>query len=392
MAEEKPTSKLTVLQLLPTLESGGVERGTLEVAQALVERGHRALVMSGGGRLVAPLIALGAEHFEWPIGRKSLKTLLLVRKLRRFLQDQKVDLVHARSRIPAWIAYLTWRGMNPRTRPRFVTTVHGLYGVNRYSGIMTRGEAVIAVSETVRDYILREYPDTPAAHIHVIPRGVDGAAYPHGWKPDATWQNTFFSQFPRAAGKRVLTLPGRITRLKGHEDFIELVARLKRRGLPVHGLIVGGASPSKQRYLQKLRYRVRSMGLEADISFTGQRDDLKHILAISSLVLSLSTQPESFGRTTLEALRLGVPTAGYDHGGVGEILRAVYPAGLLRIGRIDDTCRQIVQLLQESEPVPAGDFFPLRAMLDQTVGLYEHLTRPPATGGLDSSNPRRKTS
>ena len=143
----------------------------------------------------------------------------------------------------------------------------------------------------------------------------------------------FLPSFRRPSGKLLLTLPGRITRLKGHEDFIELIARLKRRGLPVHGLIAGGASASKQRYLQKLRYRVRSMGLEADISFTGQRDDLKNILAMSNLVLSLSTQPESFGRTTLEALRLGVPTAGYDHGGVGEILRTIYPAGLLPLGR-----------------------------------------------------------
>ncbi|MHB1054088.1 MAG: glycosyltransferase family 4 protein [Thiobacillus sp.] len=374
MAEEK---KLTVLQLLPALESGGVERGTLEVAQALVERGHRALVMSAGGRQVAPLVASGAEHFAWPIGKKSLKTLFLVGKLRRFLQEQQVDIIHARSRVPAWIAYLAWRGMNPATRPRFVTTVHGLYGVNRYSGIMTKGEQVIAVSDTVRDYILREYPDTLPERIQVIYRGVEGKEYPHGWKPDPIWQQAFFAQFPQASGKLLVTLPGRITRLKGHEDFIELIARLKRRGLPVHGLIVGGASTSKLRYLQKLRYRVRSMGLESDISFTGQRDDLKNILAISNLVLSLSTQPESFGRTTLEALRLGVPTAGYDHGGVGEILRTIYPDGLLPLGDIGAATQRIATLLQQPSLVPDDDFYPLRNMLSQTLELYEQLVRTP---------------
>lgn len=371
--------KLTVLQLLPALESGGVERGTVEIARALVERGHRALVMSAGGRLVAPLLESGAEHFAWPIGRKSLKTLLLVRKLRRFLVEQQVNIVHARSRVPAWIAYLAWRSMNPATRPRLVTTVHGLYGVGRYSRIMTRGEAVIAVSDTVRDYILAHYPDTPPGRITVIPRGVDGQQYPHGWQPDSAWQAAFYAQFPRAREKTLLTLPGRITRLKGHEDFIELVGRLKRRGMPVHGLIVGGATPSKQRYLQKLRYRVRSQGLESDISFTGQRDDLKSILAMSSLVLSLSTQPESFGRTTLEALRLGVPTAGYDHGGVGEILRRIYPAGLLPFGDIDESCRRISTLLAQQPEVPAGDFFPLASMLDQTLGLYVQLASPGST-------------
>ena len=377
MAEETEKRRLSVLQLLPAMESGGVERGTLEVAHALVEQGHRALVMSAGGRLVKPLTECGAKHFAWPIGEKKFRTLLLVGKLRKFLLEHKVDIVHARSRVPAWIAWLAWRGMDQATRPHFVTTVHGMYGVNRYSRIMTQGERVIAVSNTVRDYILREYPDTPPWRIEVIHRGVDGQIYPHGWKPDPAWQQIFFTQFPLAAGKQLLTLPGRITRLKGHEDFIELIARLKRRGLPVHGLIVGGASSSKQRYLQKLRYRIRSMGLQADISLTGQRDDLKNILAISNLVLSLSTQPESFGRTTLEALRLGVPTAGYDHGGVGEILRAIYPAGLLPLGQIDASCQRIDQLLQQPLPVPSGDFFPLRAMLDQTVALYEQLARTP---------------
>lgn len=367
MAEDR---KLTVLQVLPALQSGGVERGTLEVAQALVERGHRALVMSGGGRLVEALVASGAEHFEWPIGRKSLKTLWLVGKLRRFLVEHKVDIVHARSRVPAWIAYLAWRGLDPATRPRFVTTVHGLYSVNRYSRIMTRGEAVIAVSDTVRDYILAHYPDCPPERIHVIHRGVDGAAYPHGWKPDAAWRQAFFAEFPNAAGKTLVTLPGRITRLKGHEDFIELIARLKRQGLPVHGLIVGGASASKQRYLDSLHARVRTLGLEQDITFTGQRDDLKSILAISNLVLSLSTQPESFGRTTLEALRLGVPTAGYDHGGVGEILRTIYPAGLLPMNDPDAVQARIAELLQRPESVPAGDFYPLSKMLVKTLELY----------------------
>jgi len=122
---------------------------------------------------------------------------------------------------------------------------------------------------------------------------------------------------------------------------------------------------------------VRSMELGDDISFTGQRDDQKNILATSNLALSLSTQPESFGRTTLEALRLGVPTAGYDHGGVGEILRAIYPAGLLPTADINASYQRIAHLLQHPEPVPAGDFFPLQAMQDQTVALYEQLSRTP---------------
>jgi glycosyltransferase involved in cell wall biosynthesis len=374
MAEEK---KLTVLQVLPALESGGVERGTLEVGKYLVEHGHRSIVMSAGGRLVEQLLREGSEHVAWDIGRKRLSTLRLVLRLRRFLVENQVDILHVRSRMPGWVCYMAWKGMDPENRPRFVTTVHGMYSVNPYSAIMTRGERVIAVSDTVRDYILREFPDTPPSHVQVIYRGVDSRAYPYGWKPEATWLQSFFSQFPQAVGKLLVTLPGRITRLKGHEDFIELIARLKRQNLPVHGLIVGGASSSKQRYLETLHQRVRSTGLENDISFTGQRDDLKNILAISNLVLSLSTQPESFGRTTLEALRLGVPTAGYDHGGVGEILRAIYPDGLLERVDIDTTARRTVSLLRHPRPVPDEDFFPLRNMLAKTLEVYERLAQVP---------------
>ena len=363
--------------MLPALESGGVERGTLEVAQYLVERGHRALVMSVGGRLTTQLQTLGAEHYAWPIGQKSLKTLFWVRRLRRFLIEQKIDIVHARSRVPAWIAWLAWRNMDPLTRPRFVTTVHGLYGVNRYSRIMTQGERVIAVSGTVREYILNAWPDTLPWKISVIPRGVDELAYPYGYQPDTAWKQKFAEEFPKASGKLLLTLPGRISRLKGHEDFIEIVRRLKKRGLPVYGLIAGGAASSKQRYLQKLRYRVRSAELQCDIGFSGQREDLKNILAVSNLVLSLSTQPESFGRTTLEALRLGIPTAGYDHGGVGEILRTVYPTGLLQRDQIDATVMRIAELLQHPPTVPADNFYPLQAMLNQTLAVYEELMRTP---------------
>lgn len=369
-------AKLTVLQLLPAMESGGVERGTLEVAQALVDHGCRAMVMSAGGRLTGPLEACGAEHHTWPVGIKSLKTLLLVRPLRRFLLEHQVDIIHARSRVPAWIAWLALRGMPALSRPRLVTTVHGLYGINKYSRIMARGERIIAVSNTVRDYILNAWPDTSPERITVIPRGVEAHLYPFGYQPAAAWQHSFQQAFP-IAGKLLLTLPGRITRLKGHEDFIEIVRRLKKRGLPVYGLIVGGATASKQRYLQKLRYRISTLGLEADIGFTGQRDDMKNILAISNLVLSLSTQPESFGRTTLEALRLGVPTAGYAHGGVGEILRTIYPPGLLERDEMDANVLRIAQLLQHPVPVPQGDFYPLQAMLDATLDLYKDLFLAP---------------
>ncbi|HEX5664992.1 MAG TPA: glycosyltransferase, partial [Xanthomonadaceae bacterium] len=140
------TRPLTVVQLLPALETGGVERSALEIAAALVGAGHRAVVVSAGGRLVPQLHELGAEHVELDIGRKSLLTLRRVPMLRRLLRDSAADVVHARSRLPAWIGWRALQGIPSGHRPHFVTTVHGLNSPSRYSAIMTRGERVICVS------------------------------------------------------------------------------------------------------------------------------------------------------------------------------------------------------------------------------------------------------
>lgn len=365
---------LTVLQMLPALESGGVERGTLEVARHLVAHGHRSLVLSAGGRLVETLAREGSEHIAWPVGRKSLLALRFVRPLRRLLAERQVDVLHVRSRLPGWIAYLAWRGMAAATRPHLVTTVHGLYTPGAYSSVMMRGERVIAVSETVREYIRANYPWVDPDVIRVIPRGVDAAQFPHGYQPDAAWRERWQSAFPELAGKFVITLPGRLTRLKGHEDFVELVRRLHSRGLPVHGLIVGAIDPQRQGYARQLQHRVATLRLP--VTFTGQRDDMKDIYAVSDAVLSLSTRPESFGRTVLEALRLGVPVLGWAHGGVGEILDAVYPDGAVAKGDIGALEKKLLALIRHPARVPASNAFPLDAMLARTLDLYQELVLP----------------
>ncbi len=365
--------KLTVVQVLPALESGGVERGTLEVGRALVEAGHRSIVISAGGRLVAQLEKEGSEHLTWDLGRKRLWTLRHIPRLRRFLAEQRVDILHARSRMPAWICWFAWKGMAPESRPRFVTTVHGLYSVNRYSAVMVRGERIIAVSETVRDYILKNYPRVAPGRIEVIYRGVDPAAFPHGYRPSEAWLAAWQAQYPQLAGKKILTLPGRITRLKGHEDFIRLIAALREEGRPVHGLIVGGASADKRAYLRELHGLVHDLGLNEAVTFTGQRSDLREIMACADIVLSLSTQPESFGRTVLEALSLGIPVIGYDHGGVGEQLQALLPTGRISIGDQAALVARAGQWLDARPDLPRGHAFTLEHMLQATLALYKGL-------------------
>jgi len=365
--------QLTVLQLLPALEAGGVERGTLELGAGLVRAGHRSLVVSGGGQLVSRLTGQGSEHIQWPIGKKSLWTLRLVRRLQHLILDDNVDILHARSRLPAWIAWLAWKGFPEQTRPRFVTTVHGLYSVSRYSRIMTRGEAVVAVSGAARDYILQNYPGTDPARVRLIERGIDPKVFPFAYRPAQSWMARWYQDHPYLLERQVLTLPGRITRLKGHLDFLQLLSRLLRDGLPVYGLIVGGEDPRRAGYLREVRQRVQQLGLDGAVTFTGHRMDVRDILSVSNLVYSLSRRPESFGRTVREALSLGVPVVGYDHGGVGETLREAYPAGRVPPGDLDALESVTRELIEHPVEVAPYDFPGVQNMVDATIALYQEL-------------------
>lgn len=369
---------MKVLQILPELNSGGVERGTLEVARHLIAAGHEAVVVSNGGRLVPALEELGARHIVMPVHKKRLSSLLQVRPFRRLLEQEKPDIIHIRSRVPGWIAWLAWRKMDPRTRPHFVSTVHGFYSVNAYSRVMTRGERVIAVSESVRDYILQNYPDVTAERIRVIPRGVELERYPCGFRPDRAWLERWQREQPQCAGKVVLLLPGRITRLKGHEDFFALVAGLKAAGVPAHGLVAGDTHPKKRAYLAELRERAGVLGVGTDITFLGHRTDVREIMAVSDITLSLSQQPESFGRVALEALAMGKFFVGYDHGGIGEQLNLFFPAGRVKLGDTAGLLRVVMEVVSGS-PVPAavGEPFTLRSMCEGTLRVYEELATKP---------------
>lgn len=361
------------MQLLPELQVGGVEQGTIEIAAALVKAGHRALVVSAGGAMVPALEATGATHVALPIGRKRLSTLMLARELRSVIEREGVDIVHARSRLPAWIGHLALRGIPATRRPRWVTTVHGPYTVNRYSRVMTSGERVIAISEFIHNYIRREYPHVDPARITVIPRGVDRARYPRDYSPGSEWLTQWKSEHPSLSRRHALVLPGRLTRWKGQEDFLRMLAKLVQQGLPVHGLLAGGPHPRKRGYERQLHKLVAELEIEPAVSFLGNRRDLREILAVSACAFSLTGEPEAFGRTTIEALSLGVPVVGYDHGGTGEILRSIFPAGMVPVGDIDAAAERCAAFLKQRPPVPVIHPYTVERMQAATLAVYADL-------------------
>lgn len=364
---------LTVLQLLPALEAGGAERSALEIARALVAEGHRSIVVSSGGRMVAQLVAEGSEHVTMPIGAKSLASIAQVPALRALIRRERPDIVHARSRMPAWIGWLALRGLKPR--PRFVTTAHGLNSTGRYSAIMARGERVICVSNTVRDYLLRNYRNTDPAKLVVIPRGIDPEDFPYGYQPDSFWHDLFFAEFAPLAGAPLLTLPGRGTRLKGHADAIGLVADLKARGIATRLLLLGARQAGREAYIVELEQLAKSLGVADWVVISAQRDDARDIYAISALVLQLSNKPESFGRTVIEALSLCRPVLGYDHGGVGELLTELYPTGRVLPGDRERLAERAAELLRAAPAISPLQSYRLVDMQTATLALYHELLR-----------------
>ena len=361
---------MKILQILPELDSGGVERGTLEVAARLVHDSHESLVVSNGGRLVGDLEKAGSQHIQMPVHRKAIASLAQISSLRTLFLAEKPDILHVRSRLPAWLVWLAWKSMDRRTRPRLVTTVHGFYSVNRYSAVMTRGERVIAVSDSVRDYILKNYPTSDEAKIRVIHRGVDETLYPVGFTPSAEWLAAWKAAHPGLKNRIPLLMPGRLTRWKGQEYFIRLIARLIALGHPVHGLIAGEPHPKKLAFLDELKALTASLGVTDHITFLGHRADLREIMAISAVVYSLSTDPEAFGRVSLEALALGKPVIAYDHGGVAEQLRAIFPQGLVKPGDLESAI-DLTGIILKGRPRPLSiEAFTLRRMLDSTLEVY----------------------
>lgn len=318
---------MKVMHMLPSLSSGGVEQVVLELCEGLCAAGVENIVVSAGGSMVPAIEATGARHITRPIGKKSLLTLLEVGRTARLIRQEKPDVLHLHSRVPAWVGYLACRRLPAAERPAIVTTFHGFHSVNAYSGIMAKGERVIAVSRCMREHILENYPATPEDSIVVIPNSVDSERFHPEYKPSEEWMGTWKTQYPELEGKFTLCLPGRITRLKGAPHLVPIVSYLRSKGIPAHAVIVGETKKGKEAYRDEVAAAFAEAGLSDCVTWTGHRRDLADVLCACDVTLSLTLQPESFGKTTLEALALGRPVAGYEHGGVGEQLEQFLPEG-----------------------------------------------------------------
>ena len=316
-------SSYSVLQVVPELDAGGVERTVLDVAEALVADGHAAHVVSAGGRLVEPLLDLGAKHYTMEVGSKRLLSFpWRVAALRRLIHHCGADIVHARSRAPAWAA---WRAAVAENTP-FVTTYHGIYnegfpGKRRYNSVMARGDRVIANSEFTADHVSATH-GTPRSRIAVVPRGVDmdrfDPAAVSGARVEAVRKRW---AVPEDAN--CVLLPGRLTRWKGQTVAVDALARLPDD----HWLVCMGDAQGRDSYEAELRAQADQLGVGERLVLPGHEADVPAALLASDVVITPSTDPEAFGRTAAEAQAMGRWVVASAHGGALEVVGEIVGDG-----------------------------------------------------------------
>jgi len=409
-----------IVQILPELNQGGVERGTVELNRELVKRGHRSTVISAGGSQSAQIKKDGGQHITLDVCSKNpltfpFRAFALRRTFRKLMHEpsqgsevrgqrsedkrrktegggqpptahlnpqsyadgrrstgvknKSAMLIHARSRVPAWLCQFA----NKTLKIPFVTTVHGFNSVSKYSAIMTRGDAVICVSNPIKKYIQQNY-STPDKKITVIHRGVDPTEFnpervDHGWIDS-------FKEKHELNGKHIITAVGRITELKDYETFIRAIAACTEAIPNICGVIVGGVRHDKQAYFERLQELVKELGAEEQIIFAGSQSQMAEVYALSDLLISCSKKPESFGRTLIEAMAMNTPVIASAHGGPLDILIDGENGFLFEAGNDRELAEKIDQALQfkfSNLRKHIEDNFSLNRMTEDELAVYRAL-------------------
>jgi len=368
-----------VLQVLPALEMGGVERGTVQTATALTAAGWRGMVASSGGLMTHELRRSGVEHVEMPLAAKRpLRMLRNAGALVKLINHHGIDLVHARSRAPAWSAMSAAR----RTGKPFVTTFHNAYDHNwlkhYYNAVMAKGDRVIAISDFVAGHVRETYgvPDDRLVTIH---RGIDTVLHDPA-RVSAERIIQIFRAWRLEDDRPVVMLPGRLTRWKGQAVLIEALAILGRRDICC--VLVGG-DQGRTDYRDELERQVRSHKLDQVVRLVGHSRDMAAAYMLADVVVSASTRPEGFGRVAVEAQAMGRPVIATDHGGARETVLREESGWLVPPGDAEALAAALDWALslsrQERENMAANGRtnvernFTVELMCQRTLAVYQSL-------------------
>jgi len=296
---------MNILHIVPALESGGVETGTIDLALSLKDLGETVIVISNGGALVRELENNGILHIKLPVHRKCPTCLISHGvKIARIIKEHQIDIVHASSRAPAWAGLIACR----LTGTPFVTSCHGFYSRHLYSSVMGRGKLVMAISESIEKRMVTTF-DVPKEKMRLVYRGVDLAKYPYLPDKYAEEKTSF----------KVINI-GRLTPIKGQDEFIQAMKLVIDKMGHVEAWIVGGAGKGKEAYLRMLKARVKELGIEEHVKFLGIRQDVYNLLKEADCLVLSTNVPEGFGRAIIEAGAAGTAVCASNVGGIREII------------------------------------------------------------------------
>jgi glycosyltransferase involved in cell wall biosynthesis len=375
-------NKPVILQVLPELNSGGVERGTVELSKALVKHGYTSLVASAGGNMEVQIKTAGGIHFELPLATKNP---FLIRKnataLARIIKDYDVDIVHARSRAPAWSSYMACK----KTGCHFVTTVHGPYSIGsslkkRYNSVMVHGEKVIAVSEFIKKYIIDNY-EIDEKNIEVIHRGVDLTHFDRELVADSRTLHTA-EKLKIEHDLPIILLPARLTEWKGHEFLLDALANIDKTKFRC--IFVG--NPDKHpEYLKRIRNKIEHLGLTGNISVISNVTDMPVLYNLVDIVVSASLRPEAFGRIAVEAQAMEKLLIATNHGGECETVIDGKTGWLVEPNNVEQLAKTIEKLLSISDEKRKEvtslakqhirQNFSLDGMTSKTIKIYEDILK-----------------
>jgi len=355
---------MNVLQILPELNVGGVERGTVDLVKHLVKLGHKAVVVSNGGSMVRDIEALGAKHYQLPVHRKSIISMFrLIPTLADIIRKEEIDIVHGRSRMPAWIAYFACR----RTKAVFVTTCHGYYSKHLFSYVMGWAKRVIVPSNVIARHMIEDF-GVPRERIRLVSRSVD--------------LDKFKYSVPNKikGGEFNVGIIGRLTPIKGHLHFIKAMARVAKENDRFKIWIVGDAPASKDAYREQVRVLVKRLGLWHCTEFLGTQKNIPEILSHLDLLVLATTTQEAFGRVIIEAQAAGVPVVATAVGGVVDIIEdgrtglIVPPAdpqamseAILKVMKNKD----LAQEMAENAYKKVQEKYNLEMMVSNTLDVYK---------------------
>ena len=324
---------MNILQILPRLDVGGVETGTIDLAKELIKKGHKVIVVSGGGELVKNLIEMNVTHIELPVHKKSPFTIMSsIKALESIIKDERIDIVHSRSRVPNIIAFFAAR----HTGVKFITTAHGYYSNHFISRVTGWARFVIVASSVIGRHMIEDF-QVPYERVRFIPRGVD--------------LDKFKFNMPSASSKSEYKIGviGRVTPIKGHGFFLQAIARVVRIFPMVKVLIVGDAPKDKPGYMEKLKALAKQLQIEKSVEFLGAQYDIPKIMADLDLLVLPSVGKEAFGRVIIEAGASGVPVIATRVGGAIEIIEDGHTGILVRPGDILELVNSIIRVLKDRE-------------------------------------------